>query len=100
MGIPLPVFSFYRLQDEGLNCNHPLLLRVEQHAFSNAVQEEYDAAVEAADRKKSNLTQLYTSRILARECAGHHEVRLVGELQSYPCGGPEFDGCGGFYLDL
>ena len=100
MGLPLPVFSLYRLQDEGLNCSHYLLLRVEQAAFSNADQQEYDAAVEAADRKKSNLTEFYTSRMLARECAGHHVVSLIGELQSYPCGGPGFDGCGGFYLDL
>lgn len=100
MGVPLDIFSLYRLWDEGAGCNHYLLLRVGQPAFSNADQGEYDYAVEVADRKRSALIESYESEGLAAECAGHHAVNLIGELQASPAGGELSEGDGGFHVDL
>ena len=100
MGIPLDIFSLYRLQNEGGSCHHYLLLKVEQPAFSNADEGEYDYAVEVADRKRSALIEAYEAEFLAKECAGPHVVNLVGELQARPIGDELFDEWGGFHVDL
>ncbi len=100
MGIPLGIFSLYRLHGEGANCNHYLLLRVEQPAFSNADQRDYDNAVEVADRKRSVLIRAYQSKALANECAKPHVASLVGELQALPTGDELIEGHGGFNVDL
>ena len=100
MGIPLDIFSLYRLQREDGNCLHYLLLRVEQPAFNNADERDYADAVGAADKKRSALIEVYAAELLADECAGQHRVTLVGELQSYPTGEALLEEYGGFYVDL
>ena len=100
MGIPLNVFSIHRLRSEDAGCQHYLLLRVGQAAYSNADQGEYDYAVEVTERRRSALIEAYESGVLAGRCAVSHEVNLVGELQAYPAGGELFAGCGGFHIDL
>jgi len=100
MGIPLTIFSLYRLDGEGEACPHHLLLRVPQPGFSNADAGEYDAAVEAAESRRRALIGAYTAGALARECAVPHAVHLVGELQSYPVGEALIDGPGGVDVEL
>jgi len=98
MGIPLDVFSLYRLQGEG--CRHYLLLRVGQPEFSNADECDYARAVEAAEARRRALLEAYAAGALAGECARAHAVSLVGELQSQPAGGELFDGRAGFHVEL
>jgi hypothetical protein len=86
MGIPLTIWSVYRLEGADGRCAHPLLLRVAQAEFSNADQGEYDRVVEAAEGTRRALIRRYETGVLARECAGPHEARLVGELQAHPAG--------------
>lgn len=100
MGIPLTLFSLYTLQNDDRGCQHHLLLRVEQPAFSNADQGAYDDAVEVADRKRRVLIEAYETELLAATCPGPHTVRLVGELQAYPAGDVFFEEHGGFGIDL
>jgi hypothetical protein len=104
MSIPLQIFSLYclqNLQPERANCQHFLLLRVEQSGFHNADQGEYDAVVAIADQKRNALIAKYTAEVLAPACAVAHEINLVGELQGYPPGGDELlSESGGFYLDV
>jgi hypothetical protein len=100
MGIPLGIFSLYRLQSEGANCQHYLLLKVEQPAFNNADEGDYARAVDAAEIKRSALIEAYETQMLADECAGRHVRNLVGELQAYPTGDELSEECGGFYVDL
>ncbi|HEY9664478.1 MAG TPA: hypothetical protein V6C65_39035 [Allocoleopsis sp.] len=100
MGIPLDVFSLYQFQDNDTNCDHYLLVKVEQPAFSNANESEYEDAVQVADRKRSALIEVYKTEILTQECAGSHGVNLVGELQACPTGNELFEEEGGFYLNL
>lgn len=100
MGIPLDVFSLYRLHNEGAHCHHYLLLKVEQPAFSNADEGEYDNVVEVADRKRSNLIEVYEAEILADQCGGPHEVALLGELQASPTGDDLFEESAGREVDL
>ena len=100
MGIPLDIFSLYRLQDEDANCQHYLLLRVEQPEFSNADEGDYAHAVDVADKKRSALIEVYEAEMLADECVGQHLTNLVGELQAPPTGDELFEEYGGFYVDL
>lgn len=100
MGVPLDIFSLYHLQNEGVSCRHYLLLKVEQPAFSNADEGEYEYAVKVADRKRSALIEIYEAEILADECVGPHAVKLVGELQAHPTGDELFEKRGGFHVDL
>lgn len=100
MGIPLDIFSLYQLWNEGDNCHHYLLLKVEQGAFNNADEGEYDHVVKVADQKKNALIEFYKAAILVNECAGTHGLRLVGELQSAPVGNELFEEFGGFSVNL
>lgn len=100
MGIPLDIFSLYQFQNEGTDCHHYLLLKVEQSAYRNADEGEYDYVVEVADGKRSSLLETYESGLLAEECAAPHVVTLVGELQGYPTGEELFEEHGGFHVDL
>lgn len=100
MGIPLDIFSLHQLQREDASCQHYLLLRVEQPAFNNADEGDYARAVDAADKKRRALIEVYEAEVLADECAGRHAVNLVGELQSSPTGDELLEEHGGFYVDL
>jgi hypothetical protein len=100
MGIPLDIFSLHRLAFEDANCQHYLLLKVEQPAFNNADEGDYARAVDAADNIRSGLIEVYEAKVLAEKCAGKHTVKLVGELQAYPTGDELQDERGGFYVDL
>ncbi|HEX6290488.1 MAG TPA: hypothetical protein VFZ66_14970 [Herpetosiphonaceae bacterium] len=100
MGIPLDIFSLYRLQREDAYCQHYLLLRVEQPEFNNADESDYARAVDVADQKKSSLIEAYVTEMLADACAGRHKVNLVGELQASPVGDALFEERGGFSVDL
>lgn len=100
MGIPLEIFSLYRLHSEDNPCQHYLLLRVEQPEFRNAVQTEYDAAVEVAEQKRQTLLNLYQAEVLANQCAGSHAIDLVGELQASAIGDELSEGPGGGYVDV
>ena len=100
MGIPLDIFSLYRLQRADGHCRHYLLLRVEQPAFNNADEGHYAYAVDVADQKRNALIEAYEAEILADECAGQHRAQLVGELQASPTGDALFEEYGGFYVDL
>ncbi|HEX8338823.1 MAG TPA: hypothetical protein VF621_19040, partial [Pyrinomonadaceae bacterium] len=84
MGIPLDVFSLYRLRGEG--CEHLLLLRVGRPAYSNADEGDYARASAAADEKARELLELYERGALAAECGRGHTSELAGELQSRPVG--------------
>ena len=100
MGIPLDIFSLYRLRGEDAGCQHYLLLRVEQPAFNNADEGDYACAVDAADKKRAALIELYEAGPPADECAGPHVINLVGELQARPTGDELPEGRGGIYVDL
>ena len=100
MGIPLTIFTLYRLDGEGGACPHHLLLRVPQPGFSNADQGEHDAAVDAAEARRRALLDTYLSGVLARECAVPHAAHLVGELQSRPVGDALSEGPGGVEVEL
>ena len=52
MGIPLTIFSLYRLDGDGGACPHHLLLRVRQAGFSNADEGEYAHAAAAAEQAR------------------------------------------------
>jgi hypothetical protein len=100
MGIQLDIFSLYQLGNEHTNCQHFLLIKVEQPSFNNSDESDYAKALDTADEKKSALIALYESVNLADECPCLHHVKLVGELQAYPSGDVLFDEYGGFYVDL
>lgn len=100
MGIPLDVFSLYRLRGAGAGCQHDLLVRVGQPGFSNADERDYTNAVEAAEQSRRGLIEAYQAGVLAAECAGPHAVSLEGELQAHPPRGEMLHGRGGFYVDL
>lgn len=84
MGIPLTVFSLYRLDGDG--CSHHLLVRVRQPGFSNADAGAYDHAVQVAEARRSALVGIYRTDILPRECTAPHRARLVSEMQAAPVG--------------
>jgi hypothetical protein len=98
MGIPLTVFSLYRL--EGGGCSHGLLLRVRQPGFSNADAGAYDRAVQVAEARRSTLLRVYQSELLPRECAAPHQAGLAGELQAWPAGEGLAEGAGGGEVEL
>jgi len=98
MGIPLDIFSLYRLRGEG--CLHHLLLKVGRPGFNNADEGEYDRAEAAADVKRRALLRTYQAEALSGECGRWHEVLLVGELQASPAGGELSVGRGGVYVEL
>lgn len=98
MGIPLDVFSLYRLRGEG--CEHHLLLRVGRPAFGNADEGDYARAAGAADEKARALLELYERRALAAECGREHAPELAGELQARPVGEELAEGVGGVYVEL
>lgn len=100
MGIPLDIFSLYLLQGVGAACQHYLLLRVGQPAFSNADEGDYARAVGVADEKRDALVEAYRAEVLADACAGPHTSNLVGELQSSPVGDELSGVAGGFHVDL
>jgi hypothetical protein len=100
MGIQLDIFSLYHLQIDDANCQHFLLIRVEQPSFNNADEGDYANAVDTADKKRSALIGVYEAEVLADECPGQHLVNLSGEMQSYPTGEELFDEYGGFYVEL
>jgi hypothetical protein len=98
MGIPLTVFSLYRLEGDG--CAHHLLLRVRQPAFSNADAGDYDRVVQAAEARRSALLRHYQSDLLPEECAAWHQVLLIGEMQSWPVGDALAGGAGGGEVEV
>jgi len=100
MGIPLTIFSLYRLDGGGEACPHHLLLRVPQSGFSNADAGEYDAVFDAAEARRRTLIGVHTDGVLARECSAAHTTQLVGELQSSPVGEALSDGPGGVDVEL
>ena len=100
MGIPLQVFTLHAYEGAEAGCRHHLLLRVAQPGFSNADEAEHEAAVRAADAARGALLRAYERGVLASECPGAHEVRLVGELQSLPVGDVLVDGRGGMLVEL
>ena len=100
MGIPLTIFSLYRLDGGDDACPRHLLLRVPQPGFSNADAGEYDAAVAAAEARRRALIDAYAAGVLAKGCAVPHAAHLVGELQSWPVGEALRDGSGGVDVEL
>jgi hypothetical protein len=98
MGIPLTVFTLYRLEGDG--CAHHLLLRVRQQAFSNADAGDYDRVVEAAEARRDALLRRYQSDLLPKECAAAHAVRLIGEMQAWPAGEVLSEGAGGDKVEV
>jgi hypothetical protein len=100
MGISLDIFSLYQLRNPDAHCQHCLLLKVRQAEFRNADQGEYDFVAKVADAKRDALLQLYRTTILANECANHHEISLLGELQNAPIGDELYQEVGKFYVDL
>ena len=98
MGIPLDIFSLYRLRGEG--CEHHLLLRVGRPGFSNADEGEQARAAGEADEKARLLIGLYERGALAAECGGRHAAELAGELQARPVGEELAEGAGGRYVGL
>jgi hypothetical protein len=100
MGIPLTIFSLYRLDGEGAACPHHLLLRVRQPGFSNADAAQYDAAVDVAEARRRALLDAHAAGPLATECPAAHSPHLVGELQSAPVGEALSDGPGGVEVEL
>lgn len=101
MGIPLAIFSLFRLDGDGAACPHHLLLRVEQPGFGNADAAEYDRAVQAAGVRQRALIDRYQAGVLADECPAAHTPHLVGELQAWPPGGEVLaDGPGGNHVEL
>lgn len=100
MGIPLDIFSLHHFQRVDANCQHYLLLKVEQPSFNNADAGDYAHAVNIADEKRRVLIDTYQSKTLTNTCAGLHALNLVGELQSQPAGDELLDEHGGFYVDL
>jgi hypothetical protein len=98
MGIPLTIFTLHRL--EGADCAHHLLLRVRQPGFSNADAGDLDRAVQSADARRDALIRRYTSKVLPRECAAAHEMRLIGEMQAWPVGDDLAEGAGGGDVDV
>ena len=100
MGIPLDIFSLYQLQNPDTHCQHYLLLKVRQAEFSNADQGEYEVVVQVAETKRHSLLKLYITTILADECANHHEISLLGELQNAPIGDELHQEVGKLYVDL
>ena len=101
MGIPLAIFSLYRLDGAGDACPHHLLLRVRQAGFSNADAGEYDRVSRAADDRRRALLERYQGGALAKECPAAHTPHLVGELQAWPPGGEVLvDGPGGRVVEV
>jgi hypothetical protein len=100
MGIPLTIFSLYRLDGDGGACSHPLLLRVRQAGFSNADAGEEDHAIRSAEERRRALIDAYRTGVLAAECDASHAVRLVGELQARPAGDVLDEGRGGSHVDV
>ncbi len=100
MGIPLTIFSLYRLDGDGAACPHHLLLRVEQPGFGNADVAEYDHAVQVAEARRRALIDRYQAGVLARDCPAGHTAQLVGELQAWPAGEALAEGAGGDYVDV
>lgn len=100
MGIPLDIFSLYRLEGEGAPCRHYLLLRVGRQGFSNADEGDYARADEAADTKRIALIESYEAGTLAGECGARHAATLEGELQAAPIGDELSGGRSGFHVDL
>jgi hypothetical protein len=101
MGIPLTIFSLYRLDGDGGACSHPLLLRVRQPGFSNADAGEEDHAIRAAEERRRALVDAYRAGVLVAECSADHAIRLAGELQASPVGEELTDeGRGGSHVDV
>lgn len=100
MGIPLEIYSLYRLQSESTGCNHYLLLRVDQPEFNNADEGEYEHVVGITDRKRSVLIERYKTEVLPPNCAQIYAISLVGELQAPPIGIDLFEEHGGCYVEL
>jgi hypothetical protein len=101
MGIPLTIFSLFRLDGAGAACPHHLLLRVVQPGFSNADAAEYDRAVQVAGARQRALIDRYQAGGLAKECPAAHTPHLLGELQAWPPGGEVLaDGPGGDWVEL
>lgn len=99
MGIPLDIYTLYRLYQPGGACEHFLLLRVERPGFCNASEPEYEEAIATAERKQAHLLTSYLAQ-LAHECPGNHSYELIGELQSLPVGEELLEDNGGFEIDL
>lgn len=99
MGIPLDVFSLYRLRGEGGACEHHVLLRVGRAAFGNADEGDYARASAGADAGRDALLESYVGGTLAGECGARHAAELVGELQAHPVG-DELSGGGGHSVEL
>ena len=100
MGIPLDVYSLYRLRGEGADCLHHLLLRVGRPGFSNADEGDYARAEAAADEKRRALIELYAEGTLAAGCGRRHAPDLAGELQARPVGDELSEGGGGVHVEL
>ena len=98
MGIPLDIYSLYRLRGE--DCLHHLLVRVSRPGFSNADEGDYARAARAADEKAKTLVELYEREALAAECAARHAPELAGESQAGPVGDELSEGGGGIYVSL
>lgn len=79
MGIPLAIYSLYRLDAEGGAGARHVLLRVRQSGYRNADASEYDGAFDEAEEKRQAL-------LAAHFGASPATAHLVGELQSAPAG--------------
>jgi len=91
MGIPLTIFSLFRLEGGGERRSDHLLLRVHQPGFSNADVGEENTAIDAAEARRRALIAAYAPGAAAE---------LVGELQAHPVGELLDDGPGGVEVDL
>jgi hypothetical protein len=99
MGIPLTIFTLYRLDGDGAACPHHLLLRVRQAGYGNADEGEADHVFRAAEATRRALIRRYEAEVLAKECGAVHAARSVGELEAHPAG-EALDGPGGYPVDL
>lgn len=100
MGIPLDIFSLYRLRGDGGACEHHVLLRVGRPGFGNADEGDYARAAAAADEKARALLGLYEGGRLAAGCARRHSADLAGEMQARPVGDELSEGVGGAGVEL
>jgi hypothetical protein len=92
MGIPLTIFSLFRV-DGGDEPPRHVLLRVRQSGYRNADASEYDAAFDEAEERRQVLLAAYVA-------APRAALQLVGELQFHPPGDVLSDAPAGGEVEL